>query len=409
VQYSQSVHASKMSHHDDNEALQHAYNSCLKDIESLQARIKQYQQQQNAEPNVLSNFLRSDQAYYPQANKEQNGSQNFQRRALLQGHFNKIYALSWSCNGSLASTGQDQKLIIWSGNDSNAGHKLCVITIADLSGMALSFSSKNGEYVACGGLDNECTVYKINYSESGAAEEKSSGFNVNATKLSTLQKHKGFISDCILINDATEMLTASGDAKMYLWDIENGVPTQEFHGHERDVLCIRECNVEYSQQFGDQKNNNKLVLSASSDRTCKLWDYRMHKMNNCVATYYAHDSDVNCCSWFPDGNAFASGSESGQIKLTDIRTHRVLNEYSSKSSSSKSSKLYPVQSLCFSKSGYFLFAGIDGGQFGYSWKTATGQQRAPLTHEQRVSAIKVSPQGNKIATGCWDFNIRLWA
>lgn len=53
--------------------------------------------------------------------------------------------------------------------------------------------------------------------------------------------------------------------------------------------------------------------------------------------------------------------------------------------------------------------GLDGDQYCQIWKTATTQQRAPLPHDARVSAIKISPRGNKVATSCWDHNVRLWA
>ena len=53
--------------------------------------------------------------------------------------------------------------------------------------------------------------------------------------------------------------------------------------------------------------------------------------------------------------------------------------------------------------------GTDGDGFCQTWKTATAQQRAPLQHEQRVTAIKVSPNGQQIATSSWDNNVRMWA
>lgn len=332
---------------DGNGMIQKAYTECINKINSLKDQIKQLQQQHNStNPSILSNFLKSDTAYYPSANKERDGTMRFQCRQILKGHYNKIHKLSWSPNGLLSSTAQDQKLIIWSGSD---GKKICVIDLPDLSGIALDFSCKNGEYVATGGLDNQCTIYKINYNDTNSEEK-----GVTSTKTNVLQKHNGFISDCILMHDATELATASGDGKIYLWDIENSLPTQEFIGHKSDVMSITECNIEYYNQFGDNKANNKLLLSASTDGTCKIWDYRINKVNNCVATYYLHDNDINCCSWFPDGNAFASGSEDGTVKLIDIRTHRQLNIFETKGGS-----LNSVQSLCFSKSGYFLFAGLE--------------------------------------------------
>lgn len=323
--------ATENSVNNESNPLEDAYTRCITTINALKQCIKAFRNKHDQ--SILSTYLKSETAYHPTANKESNGTLRFQCRNIFKGHFNKIHALSWSNNGYLSST-QDQALIIWS----SQGAKICVITLSDFSGMALDFSCKHGDYVASGGLDNECTIHKINYSESES---------VHHTKMCVLSKHSGFISDCILMNDSTELATSSGDGTIKIWDIENSCPTQEFHGHQSDVMAISECNIEYFEN----KNSEKLLLSASTDGSCKIWDYRINEANNCVHSYYLSDADVNCCSWFPDGQSFAAGSEDGSIKLMDIRTHRQLNVY-------ESEKKNAVHSVCFSKSGYFLFAGI---------------------------------------------------
>eukprot|EP01084_Bolivina_argentea_P220247 373300_1 len=93
------------------------YMDCLKAIDDLKTKIKQQQREHNSNPSVLSDYLRSEKGYYPTANKERNKNLRFKCNHLLKGHFEKCLNVSWSYNGYLASTGQDNKLIIWSASD----------------------------------------------------------------------------------------------------------------------------------------------------------------------------------------------------------------------------------------------------------------------------------------------------
>lgn len=52
--------------------------------------------------------------------------------------------------------------------------------------------------------------------------------------------------------------------------------------------------------------DESIFVSASVDRTCKLWDTREDK-KKAVITFEGHESDVNAVHFFPDGKAFATG------------------------------------------------------------------------------------------------------
>ena len=52
--------------------------------------------------------------------------------------------------------------------------------------------------------------------------------------------------------------------------------------------------------------DEKVFVSASVDKTCKLWDTRDDKHKSAF-TFEGHESDVNTVEFFPDGLAFASG------------------------------------------------------------------------------------------------------
>ncbi|XP_075655234.1 small ribosomal subunit protein RACK1x-like [Castanea sativa] len=65
-----------------------------------------------------------------------------------------------------------------------------------------------------------------------------------------------------LSSDGQFALSGSWDGKLRLWDLQAGVSTRLFVGHTKDVL-----SVAFSI-------NNRQIVSASHDRTIKLWNTR---------------------------------------------------------------------------------------------------------------------------------------
>jgi guanine nucleotide-binding protein G(I)/G(S)/G(T) subunit beta-1 len=70
-------------------------------------------------------------------------------------------------------------------------------------------------------------------------------------------------------------------------------------------------------------DHNQFV-SGACDAFAKLWDIRQQK---CVQTFAAHDSDINAIQFFPNGNAFGTGSDDASCRLFDIRADRELASY----------------------------------------------------------------------------------
>ena len=87
-------------------------------------------------------------------------------RKVLKGHFAKIYAMHWAENESdvgkqLVSASQDGKLIVWNAFTTNKVH---AIPLRSSWVMTCAFSP-SGQKVACGGLDNICSIYNLTSKE----------------------------------------------------------------------------------------------------------------------------------------------------------------------------------------------------------------------------------------------------
>jgi WD40 repeat protein len=93
-------------------------------------------------------------------------------RRTLKGHLAKIYAMHWSADKRhLVSASQDGKLIVW---DAYTTNKVHAIPLRSSWVMTCAYSPSGG-FVACGGLDNICSIYSLRGGNSGASSGATGG------------------------------------------------------------------------------------------------------------------------------------------------------------------------------------------------------------------------------------------
>jgi guanine nucleotide-binding protein G(I)/G(S)/G(T) subunit beta-1 len=205
--------------------------------------------------------------------------------------------MHWSTDRRhLVSASQDGKLIIW---DAYTTNKVHAIPLRSSWVMTCAYAP-SGNYVACGGLDNICSIYNLSSREGPTRVARE------------LSGHSGYLSCCRFINDR-RIITSSGDMTCMLWDIESGSKVTEFADHLGDVMSI-----------SINPTNQNIFVSGACDAFAKLWDIRTGKA---VQTFAGHESDINAIQFFPDGNAFGTGSDDTSCRLFDIRADRELNIY----------------------------------------------------------------------------------
>lgn len=145
-------------------------------------------------------------------------------RRTLRGHLAKIYAMHWGSDSrNLVSASQDGKLIVWDSHTTNKvtvgfGRFACVTreivahtrnacgrktrnhlllnTLLQVHAIPLRSSwvmtcayAPSGSYVACGGLDNICSIYSLKTREG----------NVRVSR--ELPGHTGYLSCCRFLDD----------------------------------------------------------------------------------------------------------------------------------------------------------------------------------------------------------------
>uniref|UniRef100_A0A674PQQ8 Guanine nucleotide binding protein (G protein), beta polypeptide 3a n=1 Tax=Takifugu rubripes TaxID=31033 RepID=A0A674PQQ8_TAKRU len=280
-------------------------------------------------------------------------------RKTLRGHLAKIYAMHWGADSKLCvSASQDGKLIVW---DSVTTNKVNAIPLKSSWVMTCAYAP-SGNLVACGGLDNMCSIYNL----------KSKDGNVKVMR--ELAAHTGKRRRCLW-------------SFSVLWDIETGTQKTVFAGHQGDCMSLA-----VSPDF-------KFFISGACDYTAKLWDIRE---GACRQTFGGHESDINAIGFFPNGNAVITGSDDATCKLYDLRADQELITYQD------SSIMCGVTSLAPSFSGRLLLAGYDDFNVNI-WDALKAERVGVLAgHDNRVSCIGVSSDGMACCTGSWDSFLKIW-
>lgn len=259
----------------------------------------------------------------------------------------------------------------------------------------------SGNFVACGGLDNICSIYSLKTREG----------NVRVSR--ELPGHTGYLSCCRFLDD-NQIITSSGDTTCALWDIETGQQTVGFAGHSGDVMSL------------SLAPDGRTFVSGACDASIKLWDVRD---SMCRQTFIGHESDINAVAFFPNGYAFTTGSDDATCRLFDLRADQELLMYS------HDNIICGITSVAFSRSGRLLLAGYDdfncniwdamkgdragedsGPTEGRDGKCGPDRFLHPSLcspgvlagHDNRVSCLGVTDDGMAVATGSWDSFLKIW-
>jgi len=318
-------------------------------------------------------------------------------RRKLEGHFGKITAIDWSADGqTIVSASQDGNLLLW---DALSTSKKQDVRLKSASQhvMSVCIEQTAGNFVACGGLDNACSVYEVGGGVEGKAKLKAE-----------LVKHEGYLADCKFFHSPSKMLTSSADETTLLWDVERGSILQTFHEHKANIL---EVALVGQTQF----------LSTSVDKTIKLWDVRTSAKEGSVQTFTGHEADVNGITVLGGGSSnsptFGTCSEDGTIRVWDCRSYGEVAQYGEIIDQSDQDPFSDgdagFTSITSSASGRLLFCGHSEGSV-ECFDILSPPSPDPLytlhnAHEIYVSCVKVSPKGDVLCTASWDTRLKLFA
>ncbi|ORY21314.1 WD40 repeat-like protein [Neocallimastix californiae] len=153
--------------------------------------------------------------------------------------------------------------------------------------------------------------------------------------------HSDWVNDIVLTSNKDHFISASSDRSIYLWDINNNLPTSRIGFHKDDIRVLAyssKCNWVASGGF-DQRvlfwdivnsddsltqasiysiatnNEGNVLVTGSPERIVRIWDTRLGKQ---VLKLTGHSDNVRALIVSEDGKWVLSGSSDSTIKLWSI-------------------------------------------------------------------------------------------
>jgi small GTP-binding protein len=182
--------------------------------------------------------------------------------------------------------------------------------------------------------------------------------------------------------DGTHALV--GGQILQLWNIENE-NSLTLEGHTSDVWSV------------SLSANQRKALSASLDRTIRLWDL---ETGRCMRVLKGHDDEVSVVVWSEDQLQALSGSHDSSVRLWDIDTGRCLRVFQGHEA--------PVWSVASNYNRHRILSGsVD--EIVRVWDVDTEECLSVLSgHTGAVFALSLSSDQKHVLSGSADSTIRLW-
>jgi WD40 repeat protein len=204
-------------------------------------------------------------------------------------------------------------------------------------------------------------------------------------QLVILSGHSESIRSAAYSPDGARIVTASNDKTARIWDARLGKQLAVLAGHHNSVS-----SASYSP------DGTRIVTSAA-DKTARVWDALLGTQLMILA---GHGDVVRFASYSPDGTRIVTASNDKTARIWDARTGEQLAVLAGHSDA--------VRTAAYSPDGvHIVTASTD--KTARAWDARTGTQVAMLTgHGGAVSSASYSPDGAFIVTASGDKTARIW-
>jgi len=143
--------------------------------------------------------------------------------------------------------------------------------------------------------------------------------------------------------------------------------------------------------------DGKIVASASSDKTIRLWEIETGRM---LRVLDHHRDSVTSIAFSPDGKTILSGSLDKTAAICDVKTGRLLHTLAN--------HVDEVNAVAFSPNGKTIASGSRDETIDL-WNAATGELLHTIdSATSAVRSVAFSPDGEILASGSADKILRLW-
>jgi WD40 repeat protein len=218
------------------------------------------------------------------------------------------------------------------------------------------------------------------------------------TKLTSCQGHQHWTWAVAFSPDGQYLASASDDHRVKLWDVATGECLHTYIGHTLSVNAVT---------FSP---DGQIIASSAQDNTIRLWRTFPGKSSPEIQTLVGHNGRVWSIAFSPDGRTLVSGGEDLTVRLWNVATGECLNEWEAHTAW--------VRFVAFSPDGKTI-ATASYDRSIKIWEVKIPQipdffekpgicLQTLIGHQQPVSAIAFSPDGQQLVSSSFDKTIKLW-
>jgi len=211
------------------------------------------------------------------------------------------------------------------------------------------------------------------------------GASAASRALGVLSGHTDIVYSVAFSPNGKQIVTASADNSIRLWDAATARQTAIFRGSERWFASAR---------FSP---DGRRVVAASYDGTARVWDLRTFRQ---VAVMRGHAEFVLSAAFSPDGRRVVTASEDGTARIWDADTGRQLAILHGHTGA--------VWSAAFSNDGMRIVTASDD-KTARIWDAQAAREIGVLRgHQGAVQSAAFSPDDKSIVTASADSTARIW-
>jgi WD40 repeat protein len=300
-------------------------------------------------------------------------------RASLQGHTDHVYSIAFTPDSRLLLSGsEDRTLRVW---DVEGGH--CVRIIQGYAVALYDVAwSPDGQRLASVGTDRLVTLWDVS----------------TETVRGALRGHRWVVRGVDWSSDGRRLASVGWENALRLWDPDTGAGTQLLQ--DPDYSDMQFMAVAWSP-------DGQLLASGSYMHGVYVWD-----MTTLTRRWVgrAHPTFVRCVAWSPDGTRLASCGDDGSVCLwraSDGMLVQTFQEHSAR-----------VATVAWNPDGTWLASGGGGRSSGelFLWQSSTSKRHpawgagnsAFEGQPHEVSAVVWNTLGDQVVSGDSEGNLRWW-